>query len=1362
MPSFNDEQLKVLATPLHQNVAVSAGAGSGKTTTLTEKVSLLLTNVDPSTQEKLKPSELLVLTFTNNSAHDMKTKIIARCQEYKGIADQILSSHIQTFDSFSAFLVNKYAKELGIADNIQVADDNVIGTKLLKTVDEILAEYYENDYSRILATLKKLSLHDESPLKKIIIDLYYKLNNLLDEEKEEYIKKATSECFSISFFDSLLDEYVAYYRKRIVEEMQKAYFIYKYKDELNMDDFNFKNFIDVFSNKSRFMFLENDIDTYDFNTPLAKEMSDVLKGLLKKTDSKEFIKEVKIIYEEKVSEEGVFRNGQKIGKADKPHAPVLNRIFSSADALLADFKNIGKLEFDLSGNYSLNLDDDYNKIVSFKDDIKLLFEIVQELDKRLFEYQRSSNCYTFSTISKMALRLLKNKDVAEKVRSTFKYIMIDEYQDTNDLQEAVINILLEPRKDGTKSTLFVVGDPKQSIYAFRNSNVELFKARLVDPITNPLVIDMNKNYRSGKPLLNDINYIFKHYMSLNHGGIDYLKPGEALDYDDVKNVYSAPYNNFGVKRIISNAGIDYDGLTSAAEKAAWEALAIINDIKNKMNDPQYMISAKENGTNVIRRPHYSDFSILVRVKSGYDLYARLFSQYNIPLNIDFDEILTEVDAIILIQSLINMMAYIMGIDKSIDIRHTFASIARSYIYNYEDDDLFNILTDEGNVDPTDLTKIKEDKIYKEVEEFINDHLDASFSKIYLDMLVKFKILEKLYLIGKVSDNTSKIESFYSIILAQERAREGMKELIELMKNMSKYKLDLEATSKVSLKDAVDLMSIHASKGLEKKIVYLPNSYNRISRGSNFNIPDYVFSKEHGLILPHYAYDIEKVDDKDVRIKEGTYKTLLSYVEDLKENIVDRDEHVRLFYVALTRAENTIYIVGDPSSNNDDKNNENMYGMLNYCPHYPVFNPSLLANIDSIVPSDIMDPLRDIVGFIKLDKIPLTVSDFSSQKLYDDYIRFFEEFGKNILYEKLSDLLDKIEFILTAYYYQKSPLIFSNLDSLAILFAKHYYHIKVASFNELDLFLRNGGQFLDDEGNEMNSPDEVNADSYDEKTFTFVYEETEQLKNYLLNEFANALKNVDLVALGITFKNLTKKVTDVIGTNNAYPLKKDFLLPFAYILDNVDYIYYWSYENKKCNYFDEVIRFDYLSFKKGNDPKKPVVDKSIKDRIDDSNIEFEPRIKERASKKVEEADNDLSSIFEEGKYLHRLLELVDFKTKDVSFIPNERDRKLIKEVLELPIFDEVNNADEVYKEYGYYDIKRMSRGFIDLFFISTINGKKTYTIVDYKSSHTRDDGYSNQLHIYKENIIRLFNLDEKDVDFRLYLLSIKHKKLYEVD
>ena len=139
---WNAAQQAALDAPLEQNVLVSAGAGSGKTKILSERVHRLIAS------GQLAPSELLVLTFTNNAAHEMKYRIIKTFKDDPDMALKMESANIQTFDSFSQYLVKHYAGKLGISDAITVASDTVIQTKAQEILDEIFDLYYEEEEKR--------------------------------------------------------------------------------------------------------------------------------------------------------------------------------------------------------------------------------------------------------------------------------------------------------------------------------------------------------------------------------------------------------------------------------------------------------------------------------------------------------------------------------------------------------------------------------------------------------------------------------------------------------------------------------------------------------------------------------------------------------------------------------------------------------------------------------------------------------------------------------------------------------------------------------------------------------------------------------------------------------------------------------------------------------------------------------------------------------------------------------------------------------------------------------------------------------------------------------------------------------------
>ena len=156
------------------------------------------------------------------------------------------------------------------------------------------------------------------------------------------------------------------------------------------------------------------------------------------------------------------------------------------------------------------------------------------------------------------------------------------------------------------------------------------------------------------------------------------------------------------------------------------------------------------------------------------------------------------------------------------------------------------------------------------------------------------------------------------------------------------------------------------------------------------------------------------------------------------------------------------------------------------------------------------------------------------------------------------------------------------------------------------------------------------------------------------------------------------------------------------------------------------------------------------------ILFEIKVKRRASKihETTEIDPAIQEVMDYGTYLHRMLELTDFKTKDTSFIKNENDRKLIDDILKLPILN-VNDDGIVYQEYDYYDELLSTTGSIDLMIYN--NG--IYNIIDYKTSNIDDPSYINQLNTYKRNVMDIFNVDKEHV--KMYLLSIIQKKYKEV-
>lgn len=1356
----NKAQQAAIDSPVNQDILISAGAGSGKTRTLSDKV---FTYIDTN---KIKPSELLVLTFTNNAAHEMKTRIIQTFKDngrYE-LASEMASAHVQTFDSFSQYLVSTYSSALNISDQIAVANQDVINAQKRAILEEIFMEYYNNSSlrERLLKTLKKYNMTDDSSTKEVILDLDIKLDGLLSSKKLDFINNYETKFLSKEAFNRYIDIIVNWAKSTIKARLIECGFLEKHYDTLEYDinETGAKKFDileDIFKDKKNFDF---DYRYLVFsNNEFTQETYLEIKEILD-LDGQAFIKKANELMNDdnklKSAKLSKFDNDQK----EKYINDYMRKLFKTE-----------KRELNYLAYIPSDLSEAYEQLISCKEDIELFFEIIQELDKRLDEYKATTNCFTFSDISKKALALLteeKYADIAEEIRCRFKYIMVDEYQDTNDFQELFLGSLLKENKQGQRAHLFCVGDAKQSIYGFRNSNVQLFRNRQAlysDNTTEHEVIAMNMNYRSAPQLLNDINYIFGYYMTLDHGSIDYSDNMERLKYDDKVDLFndktlSKEERNtyFGVKRITSISGFNNDLYKGGSKE--WEALAIAYDIKKKVENGFLIYQkGKDADKNPIKpRPcRYSDFAILVRKKKdAAELYQKIFQECGINLNSNISTDLKEIDAIILIQSLVNLISSKIN-HTPCDEKHLFMSIARSYVYQYDDQKLFDILTGDASI-------MENDPIMEEINNFVERNQKTTFSALFTDMLNTFHIVEKLHLIGDVSDNVAKIESLYQIVLSQETSGEGIKEFVELYKNISKYDLTFTSDSVTQIENAVDLMTIHASKGLERKIIYMPVSFNNLGRG--IVGADYTFSNDNGVILPNYSYDPDnKVMTGTTKEGEEIWETksLFTYspnyyANKISNNDEERHEHVRLFYVALTRAENILYIVGDLKDETkkvEEKNinEETLYGMLSYLPHYLKLNDEFIKQKiqEGVIEQSQYDLYLSLVKYMKeLDK-EFKCGDLSKEELIT-YNSLWEKYYYDKLFNDLNTCIDDIKNAIFASYYRRfmDKKLYENKDIIARLFSIYKFKADNRSLKELEEYVK-GLSITTINENDGNDGDD-NDEDYDNDDAIITLDELPDL----LVEFKTAIS--------VEPPDFTYFLSSKDAVGKASKSYKDFgspiaLVPyllsgFTLIFDNEPFLYRVSYDNPKHNFSDEVITFNYHNMKSMKSKKDD--ERNMTVITNDDEIIFNTRVHKHASKNRVISEEEMPAyILERGTYLHRLMELVDLNTKDTSFIRNERDRKLISEVLNNKIFDDMENKT-FYKEYGYFDPDLDTAGFIDLMYIY----KGEYYIIDYKSKHVADDDYENQLHTYQRNIQRIFNIADSS-KIHLYLLSLSDKKLLEV-
>ena len=413
-------------------------------------------------------------------------------------------------------------------------------------------------------------------------------------------------------------------------------------------------------------------------------------------------------------------------------------------------------------------------------------------------------------------------------------------------------------------------------------------------------------------------------------------------------------------------------------------------------------------------------------------------------------------------------------------------------------------------------------------------------------------------------------------------------------------------------------------------------------------------------------------------------------------------------------------------------------MMSYAPYYPVFGEEVIKKYKGLI-SDLYPTYEAYVSYMKT--LVNLDSDTFDKQTYLRYSYLWRQCYQRNIFNVLLDVVDKIETRLFCHYFDEFVQT-KDIDLLSRIFGEYYFND--STITDLGDLLKNHKkrQDIDDEEEDFNDLEIDEENIHD-----------------LIELFHNSVVN----GTNLSFLNI-KPVKDVVNNmfgkgiptrqpGYIYPIKlKEFFLNiFAHQFDGIRRFKYLSFETS--GFKDRVSIFDYsLNPKKESTKYAP---KFTDLKIDDTHIEFPIRTKEKASKSLTK-DNELPAkeVLDYGTYLHRLLELVDYKTKDTSFIKVDKDRAIIDKVLNLKIFDDLSNA-EIYQEYGYYDEELSTVGFIDLLIVK--NGH--YYIIDYKANDISDPEYEKQLHTYQRNIQRIFNVDASNIG--LYLISIQRGMIKKV-
>ena len=807
MPKWTNEQQLAIKHE-GENIIVSAGAGSGKTAVLSERV-----------LRKLKSGvgikQLLILTFTKAAAAEMRERIRANIKKNPDLASQLLEldgAYITTFDSYSLSLVKKYHYLLNVSKNIQIGEASVFTIRENEFLDEILLRRYENPTSDFTKLIYDFCTKDDDSLKKSIL----KINHALDlrYDKVEYLT---------SYIDT-------FYQPDTIES-----YCHLYVSKL-------------FS--------------------LQEEMQNIIESLCP-------------LLEEKVSEKvySFYRKfldsktyDEMVGSLDE-RAPQTPR--NSEDDVKAYFAKLSELR-KRAKDYLM-----YPSYQEMKDAIwategyaKEIVSILLELDQKMMELKHEEDTYDFTDISKMAIQLLlDHPDIKEEVKQSFQEIMIDEYQDTSDLQETFISLI-------ANHNVYMVGDIKQSIYRFRNANPYIFKEKYENyqKGIDGFKIDLNKNFRSRKEVLDNVNLMFDLLMDSVVGGADY-KASHRMVFGNTS------YEEQGKSDTSHQMEVyryDYDK-SSEYSKEEIEAFWIAQDIKKKIESGYLVYNFKEE--NAKPRPcKYQDFVIMLDRSTNFGLYKKIFTYFGIPLAVKKDESIKSTTDLLLFSNILTFIFKIYHHEYDTMYYHTYASIARSFLFSLSDQEIFQTITGK---------RITESSIYQLAEPIAKELDGLSTTELLDRILTAFSYYEKLLCVGDIDSALARIDNlkriakgFESIGMTPSMFQEYLVELTENDQLDLKYKVSEDASN------AVQIMTIHASKGLEFPICYFA------SLDVKFNMRDmndrFLYDNKTGIITPYF--------------KEGIGDTILKSLYKERYTMEEVSEKIRLFYVAVTRAKEKMIFV----------------------------------------------------------------------------------------------------------------------------------------------------------------------------------------------------------------------------------------------------------------------------------------------------------------------------------------------------------------------------------------------------------------------------------------------------------------------
>jgi ATP-dependent helicase/nuclease subunit A len=860
---WTKEQKRIIELK-NSNILVSAAAGSGKTAVLVERIINLVVN------ENEDIDKFLIVTFTNAAANGMKQKIqkslvksIKSGEKNKAHLKKQLNllnkANISTIHAFCIDVVRKNFHIIGIDPNFRIGDPNEIDILLQESLDEVLEKAYGEKTENFIRLVEGFTKNrGDSELCDIIKDMYHFILSFPSplewlKESIDKLKVETGELEN-SLWMKAVKENISMLINGAVESLKIANELSEeidgplpYVEALKEDLCNVER-LAVLLNDDFEMFTHS---IYTVNHPKLK----ALRGKNKENCSEEKQVEVKSLRDE------------------------YKKIIDSIKKLIPN-KTLKEFTDDI--NYM------YSPMIS-------LYDIIGDLSETFKSKKTEKAIVDFSDVEHYALEILKNKEIGDAYGKKYNYIFIDEYQDSNGLQETLIGQIKR------ENNLFMVGDVKQSIYRFRLADPSLFlqKYKLYEKDGDSLNVrvDLMKNFRSRKEILDGTNFVFERIMSEKIGEIEYTEEN-FLNCGTDFNSGEENYIELDIIDKNTEDDEDLDDEIKLMKTAEIEAKFAVQKIKDLIKQKTYVPQSKE-----FRNLEYKDIVILMRSVSNWsDIFEEIFEEEGVPFYFDGGSGYFET---IEINVILNLLKIIDNIRQDIPL----LSVLRSPIGKFTTEELIKI-----RVMSPKLSYIEAVYAYKNKG---NDYLSIKLRN-FIEKIESWKKKSRyMHLNDFIWEVLMETDYYYfsgvlpkgnirqaNLRLLTDKAYEFEKTSMRGLFNFLRYveKLNVSTGNVSTAKtlgendNVVRLMSVHKSKGLEFPVVLmcgLNKKFNRIDIAKS--------------ILKHKTYGVApKYINTDVRIYKETFPRLALKNVVKIENL---SEEMRVLYVAMTRAVDKLILIG---------------------------------------------------------------------------------------------------------------------------------------------------------------------------------------------------------------------------------------------------------------------------------------------------------------------------------------------------------------------------------------------------------------------------------------------------------------------